>query len=221
MDEATQKLSRSIWVGVGLVIVLVCIAFVLSRLKQPADEAGTASPLPIIAQVNDFSLTNQLGKLVTLADLRGKVWVADIIFTRCAGPCPRMTRQMKSLQDALPKNSDARLVSLTTDPIFDTPEVLARYAAANGTDNERWYFLTGTAKQISDLAIDGLKLTTVEKTPEERENPEDLFIHATVFVLVDKQAHLRAVFQTGGETVDWTEVRKELLAAIKRLEREP
>ena len=129
MDQTTERLSRTIWIGVGLVIVILCVSFVLSQL-QPRRPA--VPKLPVLGQVADFALTNQSGQPVTLADLRGKVWVADIIFTRCAGPCPRMTQQMKSLQDALAKDSQAKLVTLTTDPLFDTPEVLGKYAAHCG-----------------------------------------------------------------------------------------
>src|SRR5208283_2534015 len=100
---------------------------------------------------------------VTLATLRGHVWVADIIFTRCGGPCPRMTRQMKDLQEALPANSQARLVTLTTDADFDTPAVLKAYGERFGADFNRWLFLTGTKPGIANLAIDSLKLTAIEK----------------------------------------------------------
>src|SRR6188474_3197710 len=116
-----QKLSRTIWVGVGLVIVLLCLSYVLSRVRE---RPAPAQALRDIGQVADFTLTNQFNQPVTLADLRGKVWVADIIFTSCAGPCPRMTKQMKALQGALPPASRAKLVTLTTDPDTDTPAVL-------------------------------------------------------------------------------------------------
>jgi len=205
------------WIGIGLVIVLLCLSYVLSRLKPRA----AVPALPVIGQVADFTLTNQLGQAVTLADLQGRVWVADIIFTRCAGPCPRMTQQMAELQKALPASSNARLISLTTDPVYDSPEILQRYGERYGAKAERWWFLTGAARQIADLAIDSLKLTAMEKQPEERENPADLFIHSTIFVLVDKQARLRGVFETGGEVLDWNTVRPQLLAAIAALEREP
>jgi protein SCO1/2 len=218
MDETSERLSRTIWVGIGLVIVLLCISFVLSRVKPRAPKPP---PLPVISQVADFTLTNQAGHQVTLADLRGKVWIADIIFTRCAGPCPRMTQQMQSLQSALAKDSNVKLVSLTTDPVFDTPDVLNKYAEHYSADAGRWSFLTGNSEQIANLAVDGLKLTSVEIKPEERKNPADLFIHSTIFVLVDKQARLRATFQTGGEDVDWEKVRPALLAAVHQLEREP
>jgi len=218
MDDASQKVSRTIWVGVALVIMLMAAALVLSRVKTPRRASPT---LPDIGRIADFTLTNQAGQTVTLADLRGKVWVADIIFSRCAGPCPRMTRQMASLQAALPPTSTARLVTLTTDPEFDTPEVLAKYATRFNSNPERWQFLTGTKKEIAAVASDNLKLGAVEKKPEERTDADDLFIHTTIFVVVDKQARLRGSFETDGEGVSWTNVLPTILEVVHTLENEP
>jgi len=178
-------------------------------------------PLPVYGQVADFSLTNQDGLAVTLANWRGHVVVADIIFTRCPGPCLQMTRQMHELQQALPPGSHAKVVSLTTDPEFDTPPVLKAYAQLHGADLARWTFLTGTKKEIGKLAIDSLKLTAVEKKPEERESPQDLFVHSTIFVVVDKRAQLRGVFESVSEEVDPKKVKTKILAAVRRLEKEP
>lgn len=217
MDQTTERLSRTLWIGVGLVIVILCVTFVLSQLqprKHPAPR------LPVLGQVADFTLTNQAGQAVTLADLRGRVWVADIIFTRCAGPCPRMTKQMQSLQDSLAGDRGTKLVTLTTDPEFDSPDVLKKYAARFKANEARWSFLTGTKKQIAGLAIDSLKLTALEKKPEERTDADDLFIHSTIFVVVDQQARLRGVFETGGDGVDWAKVQPAILAALRQLEGE-
>jgi cytochrome oxidase Cu insertion factor (SCO1/SenC/PrrC family) len=131
-----------------------------------------------------------------------------------------MTRQMKELQDALPAASAPRLVSLTTDADFDTPPVLQKYAERFGA-RAHWLFLTGDKRAIANLAIDSLKLTALEKPAAERTSPEDLFVHSTIFILVDKQARLRGVFETGGETVDWAQSKADILAAVKLLEREP
>lgn len=218
MDDISQKLSRTIWIGVSLVIVILCGVLVLSRLSP----RSTPKPaLPVIGSIADFALTNQAGQFVSLADLRGRVWVADIIFTRCAGPCPRMTRQMQSLQAALPADSRAKLVTLTTDPGFDTPEVLKKYADRFKANADRWLFLTGAKQQLAALGIDSLKLTAVEKKPEERTDADDLFIHSTIFVVVDQQARLRAAFETGGDGIEWTNVQSEILATVRQLEREP
>ena len=217
MDEIPQRLSRTLWVGVGLLIVILAVAAVLSRVEPK--RGGAAAP-PVLGQVADFTLTNQSGQAVTLTNLLGQVWVADIIFTSCAGPCPRMTKQMKALQDGLPSGSDARLITLTTDPGTDTPSVLKSYAARFGANPDRWMFLTGTKKEIAALAIGSLKLTAIEKKPEERENPQDLFIHSTIFVVVDKRARLRGVFETEGEGIDPIRARREILATVHQLERE-
>jgi protein SCO1/2 len=217
MDETSQKLSRTMWIGIGLLIVILCASYVLARLEPRRPRVATP---PVLGQVADFTLTNQAGAAVSLADLRGHVWVADIIFTRCAGPCPRMTRQMRELQDALPAASRARLVTLTTDPDFDTPAVLKAYGERFGADPARWTFLTGPKPQIAGLAVDSLKLSAVERKPEERQDPADLFIHSTYFVVVDKRARLRAVFETAGEGVDAGRVRGEILATVRQLERE-
>ena len=203
--------------GVLLVILTLLLAYLLTALQSRVSH----HPLPVIGVVNDFTLTNQLDAAVTLADLRGHVWIADIIFSRCPGPCLKMTRQLKELQDALPATSQARLVTLTTDPDFDTPPVLAKYAGRFNTDTNRWLFLTGTKKEIGTLGSSGLKLTSVEVKPDERKSENDLFIHSTIFVVVDKQARLRGVFETGGEGVDWAVEKQRILAAVKQLEREP
>lgn len=215
MQDRPERLSRTLWIGVALLIVIVCASYVLSRL-----EPQRAAPRRVLGRVGDFTLTNQLGATVSLADLRGFVWVADIIFTRCAGPCPRMTQQMKALQDALPPESRARLITLTTDPEFDTPAVLRTYAERFGADPRRWWFLTGSKAQIVGLAVDSLKLTALEKKPEERESPADLFIHSTLFVVVDKHGRVRDVFETTGEGVDPAIVQGQILERVRQLERE-
>jgi len=205
-----------VWVGLGLAGATLVLGLLLALLTN----SPTNKALPVYGQVADFTLTNQMGQAVSLADLRRQVWVADIIFTRCPGPCLKMTRQMRELQAALPPGSGAKLVSLTTDPEFDTPAVLKAYAQRFEADPKRWVFLTGTPKQIASLAIDSLKLAAVEKKPEERESPVDLFVHATIFVVIDKHAQLRGIFQTTGENIDPARVRSEILAAVNQLERE-
>jgi protein SCO1 len=214
-DPHAKSTNWSLWVGLVLVLLTLLLAAAGLKLLQ-----APAQRLPVCGQIANFALTNQNGATVTLADLGGRVWVADIIFTRCPGPCLKMTRQMKELQDALPPGSRTRLVSLTTDPDFDTPEVLKAYAQRFGANPTRWMFLTGTKVQIANLAIDSLKLTAVAKPPGERQSPEDLFIHSTIFVIADKRGQLRGVFQTTGEGIDPQQAKAQILSAVRQLERE-
>jgi cytochrome oxidase Cu insertion factor (SCO1/SenC/PrrC family) len=217
-DYQARGSGWPVFIGLTLAGLMIAIAFALANLKS---QFSNAPSLPVIGPIADFGLTNQNGRAVSLADLRGKVWVADIIFTRCPGPCLKMTKQMKALQDALPPGSSTKLVTLTTDADFDTPPVLKTYAERFQADPQRWTFLTGTKKDIANLAIDSLKLTAIEKKPEERESPQDLFVHSTIFVLADKRAQLRGVFETTGEGIEPENVKARILAAVKQLEREP
>ncbi len=211
-----RQVQRLIWPVLGLGITLLLLTSMLAALKLRM----VAKPLPVYGKIADFTLTNQLGRAVSLADLKDKVWVADIIFTRCAGPCPKMTRQMKALQAALPPDSSTRLVTLTTDPEYDTPPVMQAYAQRFEADPARWLFLTGTKQQIADLAVGSLKLTAIEKKPGERQSVADLFIHSTIFVVVDKRAQVRGIFDTVGEATDPERVKGQILAAVRQLERE-
>jgi len=219
MNRTGKALSWSAWIGILLIIATLAVALVLAKLK--ADMAAKTPALPVIGSVPEFTLTNQLGKAFARDDLKGHVWVADIIFTRCAGPCPVMTRKMSELQEALPADSAARLVTLTTDADYDTPPVLQKYAGRFKATPERWLFLTGDKRDVANLAIDGLKLTAIAKPPEERIDPADLFVHSTMFVIVDKAGQLRGAFQTEGEMVEWPEMKQQILAAIRKLEAEP
>jgi protein SCO1/2 len=104
---------------------------------------------------------------------------------------------------------------VTSDPEFDTPLVLGRYASKFGADTNRWQFVTGSRESIRNLATTQLKLVLAEKPEAERQGPDDLFLHSTLAVVVDGKGRLRAVvelLEAGGvETV---------LEALRALERE-
>jgi protein SCO1 len=147
-----------------------------------------------------------------LDELRGQVWVADLIFTRCAGPCPKMTQRMKEIQSSLPPAAPVRLVTLTADPRHDTPETLQAYAQKFGAADDRWWFLTGDPLAVAHLATDGFKFAAAEKGADERTSPADLFLHSTFFVLVDRRGLARAVFHYADP-----DMRERLLHAISVL----
>jgi len=131
-----------------------------------------------------------------------------------------MTGQMKGLQILLPDS--AKLVTLTTDPDYDSPSVMKKYGEHFSADFSRWTFLTGTKNQIAALASGSLKLSAVPVKLEDQKSVADLFIHTTIFVVVDRHARLRGIFETGGEGVDRTNsVQPKLLVTVSQLEREP
>jgi protein SCO1 len=215
MNGSAQRLPLTIWVGLGLLFSVLGLMYLLSLVEY---SRARQKALPVIDQVADFMLTNQDGNVTTLANLSNQVWIADIIFTRCAGSCPIMSTQMKSLQDALPSNSRAKLVTLTTDPDYDTPSILKRYGERYGADFQRWTFLTGAKGELAGLAAGSLKLGSTPVPPQDRTNSVDLFVHSTIFVVVDKQARLRGSFQTEGQDVDWAKIQPQIIATVQELE---
>src|SRR6516165_10824754 len=126
---------------------IVAVVLLAAAPTMPADDV---QPLWDPAGIEDFSLTECHGQTVTKADLLGKPWVACFIFTRCAGPCPRVSQQMQILQSRL-KDLDVRLVSFSVDPENDTPEELLDYAKRYKADPEKWWFLTGDKRTIFRL----------------------------------------------------------------------
>ena len=203
---------RGVWVGLVLIALTLGAIFLAWRVQQIEVESIA---LPIYSKVADFTLTNQINKVVTMEDLRGKIWIADIIFTRCAGPCPQMTRNMRALQDALDGDGSVMFISLTTDPVFDTPEVLERYGKKFDVDPDEWWLLTGSKVEIARLAVDGLKLTAIQKEAGQQEDPNDLFIHSTLFVVVDQQGRLRAAIE-GMEP----QAEQKTVEAVRKLQME-
>jgi cytochrome oxidase Cu insertion factor (SCO1/SenC/PrrC family) len=141
--------------------------------------------------VADFRLTERSGREVRLADLAGKVWVADFIFTRCEGPCPLLSRAMAGLQASFTAFPDARLVSVSVDPVHDTPQVLTDYADRFGADKDRWLFLTGVPSAVKALVRGSLKSALQENGPS---RPGEEVTHSVNFVLVDKAGHIRGYF---------------------------
>jgi len=178
-------------------LAALCL-FVSACKREP--ELTRFYPLP------EFSLTDQADKTVTLSDLKGRVWVADFIFTNCAGTCPMMTDKMRRLQDGLP--AEIRLVSFTVDPARDTPKALAAYAAERGATRDRWLFLTGDKQSLYDLCMNGFKLPIDDSTGTVTEP----ITHSTRFVLIDKQGDVRGYY-SGMEDEDL----KRLSADAKKL----
>ena len=138
-------------------------------------------------RVQNISLTNQLGDVVSLDDIEGSIIIADFFFTRCPSICPTLTKNMKELQNAMKmKNyrrkidsSYVRFISFTVDPERDSADVLKRYADKFGVNHDTWWFLTGDRKKIYDFAFNELKIGL-----QDGEGIDSNFIHTEKFVLI-------------------------------------
>lgn len=160
--------------------------------------------------VQDFSSTNQDHKKVTLDDLKGKVWVANFIFTNCDDVCLPMTSNMSKLQTQLKKEGikDVELVSFSIDPTIDKPEVMKQFGDTFRADYSNWHFLTGyDQKYIEDFAVKSFK--TMVKKPD----TGDQVIHGTDFYLIDEEG---TIIKDYAGTTDFP--LKEIVKHIKILQ---
>jgi len=148
-----------------------------------------APPLPVYWTLPDFQLTSQSAQPFDSKSLDGSIWVADFIFTTCAGPCPRMSAQMRGLQTAVASMPDVKLVSFTVDPQHDTPAVLASYAGRYHAVPGRWFFLTGDQTALEALCRNGFKLGDVDGS----------LVHSTRFVLIDRRGRVRGFYSTSDD----------------------
>ena len=163
--------------------------------------------LPSYGVVPDFTLTDQSNQpFVSAEKLRGKVWIADFIFTNCAGPCPRMSAQMRQVENALLKDvQDAKFVSFTVDPARDTPAVLGKYAERYQAEAGVWFFLTGPQADLHKLARNVFMLGDVNGDLE----------HSTRFVLIDRKSRIRGFYLTSDE-----DAIPQVIADAKRVSKE-
>jgi protein SCO1/2 len=192
IEPMMSRMQKALTISLWALLVVATLLIVTTRLtRQPAGASvGGAAKLQPLYEVPEFELIDQDGKTVKTSDLRGKVWIADFIFTNCAGPCPVMTSKMVDLQKLLTR-PDVKLVSFTVDPERDTPAVLKEYAKRFGADESRWSFLTGDAQRIAELA----RAMNVAA----RKEADATISHSTFFLLIDRSARVCGIYRTSEE----------------------
>jgi len=179
--EAESVLPRRPWWLWGIcLLVALGVAWFMLHLGSSGLPFRTAPGFQHFGAVPDFVLFERSGQPVTRADLLGKVWIASVIFTRCAEECPLVSSHMARLQGTLATEPDVRLVSITVDPAYDTPAVLTRYAQHFAAQPQRWLFLTGDQATIYRLVREGLHLGVVGPTEAVRSSAleEDMIQHS-------------------------------------------
>jgi protein SCO1/2 len=179
--------SATAWKVTLLLIPLLTAAF-LFWVRQTEVRALAHRTVSSYGTVPSFQLTNQSGEQFGSAQLLGKIWIADFIFTACPGPCPMISSRMSELQKPLEK-TDVHLVSFTVDPEKDTPEVLRGYAEKLHAQPKRWDFLTGPKAAIYDLSRNGFKLAASDS------EEDGIPVHSTRMILVDRHGEIRGYYE--------------------------
>jgi protein SCO1/2 len=194
-------------------------------------ETGTnLETLGVYGTVPDFTLGERSGRAVSRADLLGKVWVANFIYTQCGDTCPLQSAELARLQAEFADSGDLRLVSITVDPERDTPAALAAYAEKFVADPARWWFLTGEKRAIYRLAKDGFRLGVVDPPDPAGQTAalldvlspapawathgsQGLIMHSSRLVLVDRAARIRAYHQLEPDSLE--RLRRNLTAVLR------
>ena len=161
-----RKAVLYVFIGVLIVLTAAC---------------GSSKPNQLHYQVDPLDSVNQNGDPVSLSDLKGKVWIANFVFTYCATVCPTMTANMSKLQERLKSSGvEAELVSFSVDPERDDPEALKTYLSKFDADFSNWQALTGYEfDEIKTFVLNSFKSVLVKDTSS------DQVIHGTSFFLVD------------------------------------
>jgi protein SCO1/2 len=183
-----------------LVMFFLCGA-VLSACKPEADPVagvlGTESPAPgrlsPYWELPEFDLLDQTGAAFKRSSMKGKVWVVDFFYTSCPGPCPALTSRLSELHQRFSADPRVGFLSVSSDPLRDTPQVLRVYAEKFRAD-ERWVFLTGSKDAVYDLANKGFRLSLKEVA-----DPVDPISHSTRLCLVDSMGWVRGFYEGVGE----------------------
>lgn len=202
-----SRLAAAVWI-----LALGLASFITACSKTEASE-----PPPVYSKVAPFDLVERSGKPVRRDDLLGRPWVASFVFTRCTGPCPRVVGTLRKLQARLREKGEGgpRIVTISVDPTFDTPEVLKRYASDLGADPARWWFLTGDEAAVRTLIRESF-LSPVERAPDGTVPPGESVSHRTQLVAVDPKGRVRGFYAGESE-----EDLDRLMALLDLLAREP
>lgn len=197
-----QSNQKRVTIGLWAVLLLAMVGVLIGAIFRPkrvaarpeqadvgvswaSDRQQGEQPLHTLFAAPDLTLTDQDGKTFSIRDLRGRPWVADFIFTSCAGSCPVMSHKMAEVQKNTPP--DLRLVSFTVDPTHDTPAILKQYAEALKADPARWRFLTGTSQQMTDAAY-AMKISV---KPAGNDTP---LLHSNKLLLVDRGGKVVGIY---------------------------
>ena len=182
----------------SVVAVFLVITYIIKLTSEQ-------EPLPVIGSIPEFEFIDSEGQSVNLNTLKGKVWVADFIFTTCTMACPIMTGNMNTIHKKYKKNDDLRLVSISVYPEYDTPEVLKEYASQYDANTDKWHFLTGKEATVKNVIKNGFKIGDYE----------DIIFHSEKFALVDKNGMIRSYYN-GMKTEDMDKLKKDINRLLKQ-----
>lgn len=197
MSDHTK--TRFLLLGIAVLALGVTLGTALWLKLAPhsrlaVEQNDSSNGVKQYGSLPEFTLTERDGSVVSLQQLRGKIWVADFIYTSCTDTCPLQSAMMAKLQQQYATSPEFQLVSFTVDPEHDTPQALTSYATKFQADGKRWYFLTGHRDRILRLVEEGFHLAVA--TFSKDADSAGVIGHSPRFVLIDKDARIRGYYDT-------------------------
>lgn len=185
-------MKKSLFLGLGLtVLTLFSCQKNNSELPYLGHHDVNAQGDSVYHAIPEYTFINEKGDTVTQKDSEGKVYVADFFFSTCPTICPIMKSQMLRVYEKYKDNDDFVILSHSINPRYDTPDVLKSYKEKLGVDSPKWQFLTGIETNVYDLAQNHYLTSALEDSTAVEEGG---FIHSGAFVLVDKNKHIRGIY---------------------------
>jgi len=189
-------MSRKLWIFLGSVAGITAVLYFALEYYDdyvsglpvygPTTEVDGA---PVNHVLPDFDMLNQSGRKVSLNEIERNVAVVNFFFTSCPTICPKMMRNMQSVQELYLNDDNVSMLSFTVDPKRDTPAKLRTYAEKYHVDEDKWSLLTGDKKEIYNLARNGFYLTASQGDGGDYD-----FIHSENLVLIDRQNRIRGYY---------------------------
>ena len=202
------------WIWLTMIIITVAAGCETKKLPYLGEPDvvnkvidGKEKEEKIYPTIPDFSFTNQDKQTVTQADFKNKVYVADFFFVTCPTICPIMKKNMLTVYKEFKDNPDVKILSHTIDPEHDNPDVLKQYATDLGVAGTMWQFVTGDREKIYDIGQKHYMVSAMEDSSQ-----AGGYIHSGAFVLIDKERHIRGMYD--GTTEEGT---KKLMRDMKIL----
>ncbi len=164
-----------------------------------------------LSTVEPFRFTNQEGKIITEADIDGKVAVVEFFFTTCKTICPPMNTTMKSIYEIYKNEPDFLILSHTSDPRNDSVPRMKRYADSIGANSKNWWFLTG---QKDSLYYAARKSYSLDDQNAVVADPETDFIHTQLFALVNRKGEIKKKVYDSSLPSEVEELKAEIKKAL-------
>jgi protein SCO1/2 len=186
-----------IWLlgGIVLLILAINIYYGISLLNKPGGpQANTTTSLSQAhPEIPPFQFIDQNGQTISSEKLKGTIYAASFIFTRCPGPCPVISANMAKIHNAFRDHPDVNLLSFTLDPENDTTDILKNYAQGFKAGDSNWHFLTGSKETLHTLSREGFFSAVKEVTKEEAAEVGPI-IHGTRICIVDESGKMVAAY---------------------------